>query len=207
MKIELDEEGHLYRLNGSRVPSVTQMIGALNLVETRWFTEDARRRGQHVHAAVHLWIQDDLKWESVWPPWAGHVRAAIKFLEDARVDPKTLQTEVRVGHEVLGYAGTADVFGVLFGDECVPDWKSGAIGEGTGIQTALYDIANPLPDGRRRRRMGIQLRENGTYRMVNLDRELDPQGLDYRRALTIVDLYKRFLWKRDLKERGERDAA
>lgn len=201
MKIEFDEERHLYRLNGEPAPSATQMLAGLNLIDCRWFTENARRRGTFVHAAIHYWLEDALEWESLDARLVGYVRAAIRFLEDARVDPKTLETEVRVGSETYGYCGTADVFGVLFGDECVPDWKTGAIGEGTGIQTALYDIARPLPSGRRRRRIGVQLRPDGSYRMVNLDRDLDPTGHDYRRAPAVVDLYKRFVWPREKEAR------
>lgn len=197
-----DQERHLYfqEAPDSYVPNVTRIIAGLGLIETQWFTKESRDRGRHVHLAIHYWLQGDLDWSTVHTPWEGHVRAAIRFLEDAKADPKKLQTEVLVYHPVFGYCGTADVFGEIFGEECVPDWKSGAIGEATGIQTALYDLAYPLPGGRRRRRIGVQLREDGTYKKRDLDRELDPQGLDYRRGMAAVDLYRRFLWKREKRE-------
>lgn len=201
MSLTFDRERHLYfDAHGELVPNVTRMIAALNLVDTSFFTEESRRRGTHVHAAIHLWAQDDLDFDSVRPEWRGHVEAAIRFLEDARADKRALRTEVLVHHTALGYCGMTDVFGPIFGEECVVDWKSGLIGEATGIQTALYDLADPLPRGIRRRRIGIQLRANGTYKPVNLDRELDPTGLDYWRAQNVVDLYRRFHWKRERRE-------
>lgn len=196
--IELDDD-HRYTVDGHPVPGVTQILSGLNLVDDQWFTEQSRQRGTAVHAAVHYWIQDDLKWETLDPRIEGYVRAAIRFLEDARADPKQLRTEVRVFNSVLGYCGTTDVLGVVFGDDAVTDWKSGALGKATGLQTAAYDLADP---GHRRRRIGVQLRNNGTYKKVDLDRELDPSGTDYRRFPAAVDLYRRFVWPRELQERS-----
>ena len=200
MTVRFDAERHLYFVDDRLVPNVTRMISALNLVDTSFFTEESRERGSHVHQAVHLYIKGELDESSVHPPWRGHVAAAIKLLQDARADLSRLQTEVRVYNARLGYCGTADVLGPIFDFETCLDWKSGAIGEATGIQTALYDLAHPLPGGGRRRRMGAQLRSNGTYKLVNLDRELDPNGLDYHRALALVDFYRRFHWKREERE-------
>lgn len=203
--VRFDAARHLYFVDGDLKPNVTRMIAALGLIETAFFTKESRDRGIHVHAAVHLWINDNLEDESVYPPWRGHVDAAIRFLEDAKVDRKKLRTEVRVYNPVLGYTGTADVFGPIFDDDDAADWKSGAIGEPTGIQTALYDMAEPRKDGRRRHRYGVQLRPDGTYRLVDLSRN-DPTGQDYIHAAALVSLYRRFHWPREKRELL-RDAA
>lgn len=204
MNVSFDADRHLYFVDGVRWPSVTQMISGLNLWDTTWFTEAARVRGSHVHACVHLWIRGGfgpggLDEQSIHPPFRGYVDAAIKVVEDSGTNPREVETEVRVVNEALGYCGTADWIGPWINDDAVLDWKSGVIGEPTGIQTALYDMARPLPNGKRRRRIGAQLRANGTYRLVMIDRALDPQGLDYRRGANVVDLYKRYVWPREVK--------
>lgn len=204
MNVTFDAERHLYFVDGDRWPSVTQMISGLNLWDTTWFTEAARVRGTHVHQCVHLWIEGGfgpggLEESSIHLPFRGYVEAAIRVIEDSGTKREQMETEVRVVNRELGYCGTLDLRGPWFNDQVVLDWKSGIIGEPTGIQTALYDMAEPLPNGRRRRRVGAQLRANGTYRLVNLDRDLDPQGLDYRRAANVADLFKRFVWPRELK--------
>lgn len=203
-----DPERHLYYVGDPEelVPSATRMIAALGLVETAHFTKEARDRGTHVHLAVHYYLLQDLDEATIYPPWKGHVDAAIRFIEDSGADRRNLLTEVRVHNAELGYCGTADVLGELFRSEAVADWKSGAIGEATGIQTALYDLAKPLANGRRRRRLGVQLRADGKYRLVDIDREQDPSGLDYHRARAVADLYRRFHWKRE-KAEIERYAA
>lgn len=201
MTVRFDADRHLYFNDaGELVPNVTRMIAALGLVDTSHFTKEARDRGTHVHYAVHLYLRGVLDEETIHPPWRGHVDAAIKFVQDSGADRSKIETEVRVHDQVLGVCGTADAFLPLFGSDSVADWKSGVVGRTTGIQTALYDIARPLLSGRRRRRFGVQLRADGKYRMVDIDREMDPTGADYHEGRAMVALYRRYIWEREKHE-------
>lgn len=184
--LTFDAASHTYRLDGRLVPHVTGVLAGLGLVDTSWFTEESRRRGQAVHAAIHYHLQKDLDWSTVQERFKGYVEAAILFLDDAKAVIDA--TELRLVHARAPiFAGTADVFGDLFKDDSLADWKSGAVGEVTGLQTALYDIAK---GGKRRRRIGVQLRPNGKYTKHDFtDRQ------DYPRALAAVDLYNRYIFK------------
>lgn len=204
--IELDLESHRYTADGVPMPSVTGILQGLNLVDASWYTSDSRTRGHHVHAAIHLHLSGGLDWGTVWEPWQGYVRAAIRFLEDAGADSSTLRTEAQVHNALLGYCGTADVFGMLFGTETVLDWKSGSLGRVTGLQTAGYDLADPLPGGRRRRRLGVVLLENGDYRSKDLT-AMDALGLDYTDFQAAVRLYRAHVWEREKRHNVRSSAA
>lgn len=183
------EEDHSYWRNGQRVPSVTQILAGLGLIDSRHFTEESRVRGKAVHAAVHYHLEGDLDWSSVDERIKGYLEAAITFLEDSRFE--ALAVEQRVWHLTYPiYAGTGDAFGILpaRSQDTVADWKSGAIEEVHGLQTALYDIARGGP---RRRRIGVQLRPDGKYRKRDFE-----DRWDYDRALSAADLYTKFIFDR-----------
>jgi hypothetical protein len=191
--LTFNSERHEYRLGGRLVPHVTGILAGLNLVDTSWFTEESRLRGQAVHQAIHYHLEGDLDWSTVQDRFKGYVEAAILFLDDAKAVIDS--TELRLVHGGAPiFAGTADVVGELFGDASVVDWKSGAIGEVTGLQVAAYDIAL---GGGRRRRMGVQLKANGKYSKPH---DLTERQ-DYPRFLAAADLFNRYIFK------GEKSVA
>jgi hypothetical protein len=200
--LRYEAERHLYFVDDELVPNVTRIISGLNLQETRWFTDEAAERGRHVHECVHLLMLGTLDPASIFPAYRGYVESAARLLEDAGVDCSKVRTEVRVYNAALGYCGTADYLGPFAGAEACLDWKSGALGAPVGIQTALYDLADPLPGGERRRRYGAQLKANGKFpNVVALDRKpYDVQGYDYARARAAVDLYRTFVFERERRE-------
>lgn len=192
--------GHRYWLNGQRVPGVTEILDGLGFIDTRWFTEESRRRGTAVHAAVHYYLEGDLHWPSVDERIKGYVEAAIAFLDDSKFE--AVEVEKRVLHQGAPvYAGTLDVVGRFAGVECVADWKSGAFSVVTGLQIAAYDLAL---GGKRRRRIGVQIRDNGKYRKTDFD-----DRRDYQRFQAAADLYTHFIFdtKQKAEERDERSAV
>jgi hypothetical protein len=181
----LDSE-HRYWRDAKRVPGVTEILDGVGLIDTRWFTDWSRVRGTAVHKAVHFHLEKDLDWKTVDERIKGYVEAAITFLDDSKF--QTVMTE----HRVLcvtptAFAGTLDVAGALSGREVVADWKSGASMDVHGLQLAAYDLAL---GGKRRRRIGIQLRENGTYKKRDYE-----DRRDYDRFLAAADLFTRFIFK------------
>ena len=200
--VRFDADRHLYFVDGELIPNATRIIGGLNLHDSTYFTAAAAERGRYIHECIHLWMQDDLEMVSVYEPYKGYVDSAIRLVEASGVKKSDVRTEIRVYHPALRYCGTADWIGPYAGDDSCLDWKSGLIGKPTGIQTALYDMAEPLPNGRRRRRYGAQLKANGRLPNVRaLDRRpYDDTGYDYHRAAAAVDLYREFIWEREKKE-------
>lgn len=180
--------GHRYWLDGRRIPGVTEILDGLGLVDTRWFTEESRRRGSAVHAAVHYHLEGDLAWSTVDERIKGYVESAIAFLDVVAFKPTHVETRVlHVGPPT--FAGTLDLAGEMYGTDSLADWKSGAIVPVTGMQTAGYDVA--LGGKKRRRRLGVQLRENGKLPRIT---ELDDRR-DYARMLNAADLYTHFIFK------------
>jgi hypothetical protein len=188
--IELDLETHEYLFEGQRVPGVTKILTALGLVDSRWFSDLARDRGSAVHKAVELQLLGKLDWTSVDPRIVGYVKAAVKFCEVAGIEtgPGTY-VERPVYHPLLRYAGTPDLEAVAFRDPSTIDWKSGGTGM-AGLATAGYEMARRACDGAgapMRRRIVVQLREDGTYKKHDL---IDPY--DYGAWTSAVSLYNRY---------------
>jgi hypothetical protein len=197
--LTFDPDRHLYRFKGMPVPSVTQVLVGLRLIDDRYFTQAARDRGNAVHAAVQFWLEGDLDWSTVDPEIRPYVDAAILFLDDSHA--RNVTSERRVYHPSARYAGTLDADGEFFGDPGIVDWKSGAAGDTVGLQTSGYEMAVEqevgLARGAYRRRFAVQLRKNGTYKAHDLsDVKARPEALrDRQRFLSAVDLFRTFAWK------------
>lgn len=145
--LQFDAEQHRYTLNGRHVPSVTQVLDPLNVLDgIPWdVLEAAREFGNHVHAACHLFNLDDLDWSSLDSVLASYVRGYQRFLIETGF--VVLASEERVASVGCMYAGTLDLRGVLPQRKrkrrALIDIKSTAVLPRTvGPQTAAYDRAN-----------------------------------------------------------------
>lgn len=193
---EYDDKTHSYYINGRRVPSATQIVAGLGLIDTSRFTAYARDRGKAIHAAIASHIAGSLVLSGLACEHRPFVEAAISFLEISNAKIEVYETPVyNIG---LGYAGTPDLVGEFFGDPGLPDWKTGSVDERVvGIQTALYDLALP-PARSRRRRMAVQLSKTGKYKLFDLTGRAGSR-IDYQRATAAVDLYREFIFKEESK--------
>ncbi len=204
--LELDLIDHVYRFDGVIVPGMSEITTALGIVDRSYFTEYGRERGSAVHQALEYHMTGGVDWSSVEERIKGYVESAILFLADAKVKPGPgTHVERPLFHPLLRCAGTPDLVCEAFGEPCVPDWKSGGIGPAAGLVTAGYEsmarIAYPLPGkGAVRRRMAVQLHENGT---LATKRDLN-DGFDYAYFQSAVTLYNKFILPR--RKRAERAA-
>ncbi len=192
--VRCDEE-HRYFIGtpGTNVPGVTEILTGLHLVDYSNVDVWYRDRGTAIHAAIQYHLEGDLALEHVDDRIMGFVESGIRFIEEARLIRS--QIERVVASEVYQYAGRADYIGPAFGEPTVIDWKSGALHDVVGLQTAAYDMADPLMvagQPKPRARMGVQLMEDGSRAKKRdyLDRN------DGRRFLAAADLYRRFIFKR-----------
>lgn len=184
------------------LPRVTGIMRALNLVDDRWFTDEARDRGTAVHLALGYHAERDLKWASVADSIKPYVEAGIRFLEDSKAVVEAVEMEVV--NERLGYTGHPDLLARVFGDECILDWKSGGIMlEPAGIQTAAYELAL---DRRGWRRMAIQLNANGTSKLHDLERRKGGWA-DRARFVAALDLYRHFIAPRNRRQQEDKTDA
>ena len=152
-----DESTHTYRIDGRKVPSVTQVLGDLipGWKASEWYLN----RGQAVHACAAM-IARGIEFEHD-PQIDGQVRACRKFF--AEVKPVVHNVETAMYSEKYQYAGTYDLFGELDGRLIVFDWKA-SISPALPYQLAAYALeSNVVNYG-----CGVVLKETGEYSMTEI---------------------------------------
>jgi hypothetical protein len=109
MTVQFDEASHIYTLNGKRLPSVTQV---LSIVEN-WdgipprALEKAKVRGNFIHKAVSLLLEENLDLSSVPAEYAGAIDGMSNFLKLGEISPASYDCIVH--HAELGFAGSYDM--------------------------------------------------------------------------------------------------
>ena len=137
--IQFDEEKHEYRVNGQRLPSVTEILrplyGDLRFV-AKDLLEYKGELGKAVHRAVELHVLGALEYSSLVSPVAEYFEQYLIFEADTGFEP--IATEVRVSSP-LGYAGTLDLLGMLNDKMALVDLKTtAALSPAVALQTAAY---------------------------------------------------------------------
>lgn len=170
-KNENDE--HVYELDGVVVPSVTQVLQGVGLINFDGVPaaalEYARNRGSLVHQALEFYDQDDLDVYSLDPAIASYLPGYQRYLIDSGFIPETI--EQRVYHEQYRYAGTLDRTGTMGGKRVLIDLKTGAVDKWVALQTAAYEMC--LPDGYER--YALQLTAEGKYKLTKFSDHRDRQ--------------------------------
>jgi hypothetical protein len=175
-RIDFEEQGHRYTLNGKPVPGVTSILEPLQKLDD--IPPDvlaaAAEFGQHVHAACHLHNVGDLDWDSLDPRLALYVRGYINFLTDSGM--QVVHSEKRVGSVMYQYCGTLDLFGFLQRGRALIDLKStAALPRIVGPQTAAYNQALYETTGdKATRRYCLHLKPEG-YKLVE---QTNPQDFN-----------------------------
>jgi hypothetical protein len=177
--LTFDADTHTYRYAGRIVPGVTSVLEQLQTLDGVPYAilKAAQEFGTHVHLACHLHNIGQLDEETLDPALRPYLADWKAFLADSHF--VVTSSEERVYHAALGYAGTADVFGLWQRSYWVLDIKSGVVPSTVGAQLAAYQHAkNPFP----RRRACVQLTGKG-YKLLE-QRELSDFAL-FQSALNI----------------------
>lgn len=162
--LAFDEATHTYQWDGKRVPGVTSILRALHNFDgvSAAVLEAAAERGTAVHLACEYLDKEILDEDSIDPAIAGYVDAWRLFM--AEKQPTWRHIETQCYHSLYRYAGTLDRAGEMDGDEWIVDIKTSAASHPIwGVQTAAYAHAIEKPKARRGT---VQLRANGTYRLI-----------------------------------------
>ena len=176
--VQFDDATHTYTVDGVVVPSVTQVLTAAGMVDSRWFNQDARDRGRTVTVAIELHSKGELV--TVPGGYEGYVEAWVKFLADTGFVPR--HVEKPVFNDIYGYAGTPDVEGHVPGAKrrLIVDVKTGCDAPHYPIQTAGYGMIY----ARTHDRWCVFLEKNGTY---SIRQHTNPHDYDvFIAALKIV---------------------
>lgn len=186
---EYDEGAHAYTIGGVRVPSVTQVLAAVGISDFSGISPDtlqyAADRGTAVHRFCEFLDQDDSEWSQI----AGtaiepYCRAYERFKADARFKPRMIEQRgvSQVNGQRYGYC--VDREGDFGGHATVVDLKTGAPSRSWPIQLAAYERALFLEDGRHRKRMAVQLLDDGNWRPIPYTDPLDAHVWTWALALT-----------------------
>ena len=151
--VNFNPETHEY--DGGRLVSVTQALAVAGLVDSTWFTDEARDRGSAVHLATRYYDEGDLDLASVAPEIAGYLESYIKWKTAARVEMDWIERPMKAG---ALYAGMPDRI-IVVRPRALYDLKSGPYQPHHAIQTALY--VNMLDDPYSYRRFGLYLKSDG----------------------------------------------
>lgn len=172
--ISFDEEKHEYRLDGTLIPSVTQILEVVTDYANvpRDILMRAAQRGTFVHKAVELHCKGTLDIFSLDEEIADRYFAYVKFEKESRFKPTA--TEQRVFSDKYRYAGTFDLIGpdVITGrGQALIDIKTTAqVMPGVGPQLAAYEQAyretNNIRANARLNRYALMLRADGSYETI-----------------------------------------
>jgi len=160
MILTFDHEKHEYRIDGARVPSVTQIIWDVlpGYEAGEWYLE----RGTAVHACAAMIAQGlDFDYD---PAISGQVAACRRFF--AEVKPDVIKVEHQVVSDSYRFAGTLDLLAIVNDKLVVIDWKA-HVDERCGWQLAAYAMClhnSYIPAVKTG--YGVQLNEDGTYKIT-----------------------------------------
>lgn len=182
--IGFDEDTHIYTVDGRIVdPCVTGLLKAVGLIDDTWFTEFGRLRGKLTHKVIKYFNDGELDEATVDPVLQPYFQAYVRFLVDTGF--VVVNSELIVYEPALDYIGTLDLEGyfprnpkILY----IADNKCNKVHDWTRLQLSLYRKARGLP----RRRFGLELHGNGTYKYVEFK---DPY--DEAEALGLLKEYRR----------------
>lgn len=162
--IGFDEDTHIYTVDGRIVdPCVTGLLKAVGLIDDTWFTEFGRLRGKLTHKVIKYFNDGELDEATVDPVLQPYFHGYLSFLADTGF--VVVNSELVVYDPGLDYIGTLDLEGFFPRNPkllYIGDTKCNEVYDWTRLQLALYRKARGLP----RRRFGLELHANGTYKIV-----------------------------------------
>jgi len=167
MSLVFDQATHSYERDGVRLPSVTQVLKSVGIIDPDKYAPGAAMRGTVVHLACQFLDEDDLLESAVPEEIGGYLDAYRKFL--AETGWTWTGIEVRMYHETLGYAGQID----RISQAAIVDLKSGAEEDWHALQLAGYLGMFQRPMSMER--YALHLRADGTYGLKQYPRKDFPR--------------------------------
>lgn len=190
--LAFDATTHSYTFEGIPVPSVTQVLAGVGLIDYSFLPAEAReeylRRGTAVHLACQFADDGDLDEASIDPAVAGYLSAWQAFRHQTGFTSHL--NEQRVFHKHYRYAGTPDRVGEIGQVPYILDLKSGYSPDWVPYQLAAY--AGTFEQPMRYRRLSVALREDGSYKTFEFPcKEYVGDFHVFLAALTIFNLKRR----------------
>ena len=187
--IELDEERHIYYVDGIEYPSVSEILEPITAPHYRSISAETLRlaaeRGRAVHEACE---EIDYGLEPEVPPeYEPYVRAYLDFKRD--YNPEYLGIEMALAYKDdsgIRFAGTIDRYGSVGKERWIVDLKTTASPTKINylaycIQTRMYEIliaSNSEDDGKvSPKRKILFLKKDGKYRLFDCEEWEQKNGI------------------------------
>lgn len=177
-----EENKHIYKLNGSILPSVTTLMRSLSNEVYGQIDEEilknAAERGTAIHNAVQNFI--DFGIEDIPEKYKGYFDAFLAFWRDYR--PVPVATEMKMYHKTLRYAGTIDFLCLIDGELYLIDFKSSSKIEKllTAVQLEGYSEGLKSHSLQIDKKAILHLKSNGKY---SFDTKYETNDYDARDVL------------------------
>lgn len=130
---------HVYRVDGVRVPSVTQVLADVGMIDDRWFADESRERGRIVAIATALYDRGILNMDKVPEHCQPYVERWIEWCKAFPFGRENIiHIEEPMWHTELRYGGKPDRIAWAFGRRTVIEIKTGNAARWHELQTAGY---------------------------------------------------------------------
>ena len=171
--LEFDEQKHEYNVLGTKLPSVTEIIGPLTYTKYRVdnaVVEQAAFRGSMIHALTAAYDRGDLDEDGEVAVDVGlYLMAWISFCHDYQ--PKWEYIEIPMATRT--FAGTIDRVGVIDGKRVVVDIKTTSAMDRANkiaLVTQLYGYSQLCAENDVQvdydNSIGVQLKNDGKYSVI-----------------------------------------
>lgn len=182
--LTFEPETHTYRVGEEIIPSVTQILKEVGLIDTSFFTPEHAERGTLVHGATQFWDETGMEDDTIPGELLGYLEAWKKFREETGFIPSHIEQSL---YSRQGYAGTVDRIGKTHKiNALLLDIKSGPPQPWHRLQLAAYalmvkyELNIPAWEC-----WGVHLKKDGKY-SVEVYRSID----DSATWLSVLKVYQ-----------------
>jgi CRISPR/Cas system-associated exonuclease Cas4 (RecB family) len=166
MALTFKPESHQYLLDGVELPSVTNILKEVGLIDTRFMTEGSADIGKRRHKLVQLMDEGSLDWGSVLPEDLPYAQAWALFREEHEFEVDS--AEVIAYQEIYRFAGTIDRIGKYKGEPAIIDIKTGQRQKWHVLQLLFYAMLVSYDGDKQPRLFDVYLKDNSTYKVVEV---------------------------------------
>lgn len=154
----------------NKLPRVTEILKVAGLLDFSHVPDQvmipAQDFGTAFHLARHFWDMETLDEESLSEPLIPYLEGYKSFKKTFGFTVKPDESERQLVSVKYGFKGTPDLWPIIQGKRTLIDTKtSTSMYPATEIQTAAYDILLEENGIKVKRRWGLQLKEDGTYKI------------------------------------------
>lgn len=188
--LQFDEATHTYTLDGEVLPSVTQILEGVGIIDYSHIPSSTREmaleRGRIVHRVTQLDDEGDLDESTVDEAIVPYLGSWRRFRADTGFVPN--EVERRGHHQRFRYAGTRDRVGPMNGAAWLVDIKTNDAPEWVRMQTAAYAAFDPEP--RRFKRVCVELKATGKVPYRIIERKGSEFGEDFNDFLAALRVWQ-----------------